>query len=186
MSDLTRAVPISLQRRLAIATVSIAICAMLFRAQLSVAVVGRGDGFLQRGQLARAMTYYKRALWIDRSSTLAADRFAFVGYQIRTQLVLQEAIAVSSRALLDSPNDVQLLFDRAMCHRLLHQDREALRDFSHVATVTHDPRMFRFAAWAAYRTGQKRLALLYWQLALARDPSSVIPLFARHPTESVR
>ena len=177
MSQLSSVAQISLLSRLAIAFISLVLCLALFHDQLSLALVARGDVFLRRGNLVRSQIYYGRVVLLDSHSVLAADRFAFVGYQIRTPRSLADAISVSSAALVIEPGNVELLYDRAMCFRLLHRDSDALADFQRAAGKSHDARMYRFAAWAAYRTGLRRKALSFWQLAQTLDPHSIVPTF---------
>lgn len=157
-------------RRLLLAAIAIAASTMLFRAQIASALVSRGDEFLYRGQLTSARFYYARALWVDQSSAVAADRFAFFGMEQRTPKALAESIQATSRFLqLDGAN-VNVLLDRALCYQVLHQYDKATADFMRAAQVSRDPRYFTFAGWAALRSGRRAKARALWVAALRSNP----------------
>jgi tetratricopeptide (TPR) repeat protein len=160
-----------LWRRFAIALLSLFLCANFFRGAVSVALVTRGDGFFQKGRLERARTYYARALFFDQTSTLAADRFAFAGFEMRTPQALASSLKVASQALAFSPDDVKLLEDRALLYQVQRQYRSARADFERAAALSGDSRWYHLAAWAAYRSGDPAAARRLWHAAVRSDPS---------------
>ncbi len=166
-----RVVTIPLWRRFAVAFVSLVLCALLFHGQIADALVSRGDSFLQGGRPARAERYYRRALWWDPRSTIAADRFAFVGFELRTRASLDAAIEIAGDALARTPADQPLLLDRALCLQAEGRYGEARADFARAALIRRDPQVLHFAGWAALRSGDARAARRYWQDALRIDPS---------------
>ncbi len=156
-------------RRLLLVAISVAVSAVLFRAQIASALISRGDEFLYRSQVTRARSYYARALWVDSGSAVAADRFAFFGMEQRTPKALAESIAVSSRFLQVDGQYVNVLLDRALCYQILHEYDKAAKDFTRAAKVSGDPRYFTFAGWAALRSGQRSRARALWIAALRRN-----------------
>lgn len=166
-----RVAAIPLWRRLALAVASLGLCALLFRGQIADSLVTRGDSFLQAGQAARAERYYRHAVWWDPGSAVAADRFAFVGFQLRTREALDAGITIAGNALVRSPNDWRLLLDRALCLQAERRFIEARVDFARAAEIRRDPQLLHFAGWAALRGGDARSARRYWRAALRIDPS---------------
>jgi tetratricopeptide (TPR) repeat protein len=166
-------IAIPLWRRFGIALLSLALCAYFFRGAVSVALVTRGDGFFQKGRLEHARMYYARALFFDRASTLAADRFAFAGIELRTPQAITSSLAVASEALARSPNDVKLLQDRGLLLQISRRYRLARIDFERAAVLSQDSRWYHLAAWAAYRSGDPRAARGLWRAAVRTDPSFV-------------
>jgi tetratricopeptide (TPR) repeat protein len=162
---------IPLWRRFAVALVSLLLCALLFHGQIADALVTRGDSFLQAGRPARAERYYRRALWWDSRSNVAADRFAFVGFELRTRAALDAAIEIAGDALARTPSEEPLLLDRALCLQAEGRYREARADFARAAVIRSDPQLLHLAGWAALRSGDARAARRYWQGALRIDPS---------------
>jgi tetratricopeptide (TPR) repeat protein len=162
---------IPLWRRLALAVASLGLCASLFRGQVADALVTRGDSFLQAGRAARAERYYGRAVWWDPGSAVAADRFAFVGFQLRTREALDAGITVAGNALIRSPDDWRLLLDRALCLQAERRFSEARADFARAAEIRSDPQLLHFAGWAALRGGDASAARRYWRAALRIDPA---------------
>jgi tetratricopeptide (TPR) repeat protein len=164
-----RAIP--LRRRFALASISLVLCALLFHGRIAEALVTRGDSFLEAGKAERAERYYRRALFWDPASTVAADRFAFTGFQLRTRGALDAAIAVAGAALSRSPSDRRLLLDRALCLQAQRRFNEARADFARAAEIGRDPQLLHFAGRAALRSGDRRAARRYWREALQIDPS---------------
>ena len=171
---------IPLRRRFALALVALVLSGLLFHAQIADALVTRGDSFMQSGRTARAERYYQRALWWDPGSTIAADRFAFASFQLRTPAALAAGIAVASGALARAPGDWQLLLDRALCLQSAGRLREARADFAHAAEIRRDPQLLHFAGWAAFRSGDASAARRYWRAALQIDPTFAPAVLALH------
>jgi len=161
--------PISLRRRIALALFTFAIAAALFRPQVAVALVTRGDTYLQRGEIAAARRYYDRALFFDPHTSLAAERQAFAGLETSDPRIVAHAIAVADRALRDDPANLDLHADRGLLRQRQGRYAEARLDFLAVAAARRDPRFFHFAAWAAYRAHDRAGARRLWTQALAAD-----------------
>lgn len=157
-------------RRFVLAVTSLLLAAPLFHAQLADALVTRGDEFLYRGNTSAAKDYYARALGVDGTSEAAADRFVFFSVQNRTERSLKAAITVASRYLSRVPSDAPLLEDRAMCYQYERRYDLARADFERAARLTHDPRYYTFAGWAAKRSGKRAAAVKLWLAALHVDP----------------
>jgi tetratricopeptide (TPR) repeat protein len=162
---------ISLARRFTIALVSVVLCAVLFRGQVATALVSRGDEFLLRGRVERALRYYDRAMTIDARSAVAADRIAFAGILLRTPAALAAAIRATSLGLAVHPMNADLLVDRALCSQLEQRHADAYRDFLRAAALKRDPRLYHFAAWNAFRAGDIASARRAWRDALDADGS---------------
>ncbi|MBV8489399.1 MAG: hypothetical protein JO199_02625, partial [Candidatus Eremiobacteraeota bacterium] len=90
---------IPLHRRVALAAGSLLIAAVLFRPQIADALVVRGDEALYRAQPRQALAYYGRALWFDRGSATAVDRFAFLAASLHDAQDLRSAVAFASSYL---------------------------------------------------------------------------------------
>ncbi len=157
-------------RRFAIAVLSIAISAVLFHTQLAGALIVRGDEMLVRNSYDGAINRYRRALWLDSSSSIAADRFMFVSLQRRTPQALSSAIGVASAYLAKRHDEPTLLFDRGLCQLLLRRYGAALLDFDRAAHLTRDPQEYAFAGWAAKRSGKLSQAVNLWNAALRLRP----------------
>lgn len=108
-------------RRLALATFALAISALAFRSPLAAAIVTRGDDAWQAGDLGAAVRSYRKALFIDPDSVVAADRLAFQLALHHDAPAAEEAIAVAGRALTRHPGDRGLLADRALAELQLHR-----------------------------------------------------------------
>jgi tetratricopeptide (TPR) repeat protein len=146
---------IPIHRRFIIVLICLGLSAFLFRGSVAVALISRGDGYLQKGRPETARVYYARALFFDGVSSLAADRYAFSGLEIRTPQALNSSIVVTSRALAQTPNDLRLLQDRALLYQAAHRYRQAYADFRRAAALTHDARWRHLATRAAYHAERK-------------------------------
>lgn len=162
--------PISLRRRLGLTALTFAIAAFLFRPQVGIALVTRGDTYLQRGEIERARRYYDRALFFDPRSTLAAERDAFAGLETTDPKVVAHAIVVATNALRYTPSDLDLHADRGLLLQRERRYAEARTDFEFVARARRDFRYYHFAAWAAYRSHDVLGARALWRQALALAP----------------
>ena len=157
-------------RRFAVALLGIAVSIILFHTQLAGALIVRGDEMLVRNSYDGASNRYRRALWLDSSSSIAADRFIFVSLQRRTPQALRSAVGVASAYLAKRHDDPTVLFDRGMCQLLLKRYRAALLDFDRAARLTRDPQEYAFAGWAAKRSGKLSQAVKLWNAALRLRP----------------
>jgi len=167
---------ISIARRIGIAATATFACGAIFHSQLSIALVTRGDTALASGGVSRATAYYERALRLDPSSKVAADRLAFCTFETHSEASLLRAAAVASAALREHPGDADLLVDRALSFQALHRFGEATADFERAATATHDRRYAIFAAWDARRAGDTRRARRLWKFASSLGvPASLSP-----------
>lgn len=158
-------------RRCALAVVACLLSALVFRAQIALALVTRGDDFLTRGDVSRARQYYLRAVWLDDDLTPAVDRFAFFGAEQRTSSSLRESASVATRYLIRHPDDGLVLADRALCFELLKEYGPAARDFGAAAAQMRSAKYFTFAGWARYRLGDRKGARTLWGSALHLDAS---------------
>ncbi len=164
-------IEIPLPRRFGLAFTAIALGAAIFHGRVAEALVTRGDSFLQTGQTVRAEKYYERAVWWDRTSPVAADRYAFTAFQLRTPQALAAGVRVADEALRRSPRDARLLADRALCLQAAGEFGAARADFARAAELERDPRLLHFAGRAALRAGDVAAARRYWHAALHIDPS---------------
>lgn len=162
--------PFARERRFAVALVALILGALLFRAQLAQSLVVRGDDFMYRGQSARALSRYSRALYFDPSLGLAADRFVFLAMQLRDKDSLKSAFEVANRYLARNPDDAGVLSDRAMCYLVERQYGRARADFERAAHLQRNARDYVFAGWAAVHSGDVNGARTLWHVALAVDP----------------
>jgi len=132
-SECWRVEPIPLWRRGALALVAIAISAFMFHGWIAMGLVTRGDDLLRAGGQDRALSFYTRAVWFDRSWEVPADRFAFAASLTGDRRTLEQAIALTSAHLARNPTSYNVRWDRALC--LLHLGRraEAFRDLTRLA-----------------------------------------------------
>lgn len=127
---------------------AIAVSALLFRAQISTALMLRGDDLLARGDAAGAQGKYEWALRFDSSNGAALDRVLFAALERRDagarQMVLQRADSYLRR----HPGDAAVLQDRALCELLLHERVRAAGDLERAARTARDAQLAAFAAIA--------------------------------------
>jgi len=158
-------------RRCTLATLALGLAAVLFHSQVAAAVVTRGDDVLRAGDVDGALRLYERALRLDPSAAVAADRLAFYLSMRHNRAGAHRAIAVVGTALVAGANDPALLADRAFAELQLHAWRAAEDDFARAGSATHDARYHHFAARMALRAADRAAARRYAQLALADDPA---------------
>jgi tetratricopeptide (TPR) repeat protein len=177
---------VQLHRRLFLALFSLSLCAILFRSQVSEALVTRGDEYFQKGRPTQARIYYARALLFDEGSTLAADRYAFSGFELRTPEAIADSIALATKTLARVPDDPTLLQDRGFLYNIERRYPQARADFTRAAEITRDPRWYHLAAWAAFRSGDSAAARRLWNDALRSNPSFQPSRLALAKTRSAR
>lgn len=163
----------SLTRRTVLVLIAVAISAVLLRAQISSALLTRGDTFAFYGAQSDARDAYARALLLDRDNAVAADRLVFALAFSKRRTNVERAVTIASRFLSSHPNDVKLLMDRALSLQHLGRLTQARADFVRAGLLARDPRALFFGALDASRTrdiaGMQRLL----RMAVAFDPGFV-------------
>lgn len=165
MTSLSRA------RRCGLAGAALTIAFVLLHGQLAAAVVTRGDDALRAGDSATALRLYARAMQLDATSPVAADRLAFYLALSHQRAGARQAVAVATRVLAAGTNEPALYADRAFAELQLHAWRNAERDFARAGGLAHDARYEHFAARMALHAADRAAARRYARLALADDPS---------------
>ena len=142
-------------RRFALAAFALFLASLVFRPQMSQALVVRGDEYVYRGRWAQALERYRRALLIAPSSEIAVDRYVFVSMQLQSHDSLTRAVRLANGYLSRHPHDVTVLADRALC--FLHERRYALAaaDFDRAAAASHSARYALFARLSARAAGKR-------------------------------
>jgi tetratricopeptide (TPR) repeat protein len=161
--------PFRRERRFAVAIVACIIAAFIFRSAIADGLVIRGDDLAYQGRSSDALSHYARALWMDPSSEVAADRYTFTLIERHTSNALYSAITAANAFLSRNPNDAAILEDRAICYLMLHRYRQAEKNFGRSARISADPRVYVFAASAALHAGRLGDAKVFWHRALALD-----------------
>lgn len=170
-------------RRCAMVAFALAVSAFCLRAQVAQALVVRGDEFIYRNEPGQALKRYARAIAIDPASQTAADRYIFISMMLHRRSDATAGITAANRFLRHAPRNAEILFDRAMCLLAVHRYRQAERDFSASAFVSHDARSYVFAGWAALRAGERERARSLWRSALVVQPGfrpAAIALYEQH------
>ena len=158
-------------RRVALAVFSVALAAALCHGAVASALVTRGDDLMRSGDAGGAVRSYSRAMQLDASSAVAADRLAFFFLIRRAHGDALTAFAIAGQALRRTPRDPALLADRAFAAQRLARWRDAEHGFATVADVTHDPRYLHLAARMAQHAGDVRAARAHLRAALGLDPA---------------
>lgn len=157
------------RRRWVLATVSLAIAAVLMRPQLSSMLVSRGDALAFAGNV-RAESFYLRALALDPRNDVAADRIMFHAILTHDPRQLDMAVTLADRLLAGDSRGPAIAMDRALCLQLLHRYKAAMMAFAAVGTEDGDARAFVFAADDAAKFGAKERARRYAAMAHRIDP----------------
>jgi len=171
-------------RRYTLAGTSLILAALVFRGQLSDALITRGDDQLRFGDRNVAVRYYERALRIAPDNATAADRLAFTMAMQHDRRSLESALRVSTAALAVNPSNANLLADRGFAEIRLGRSHAAALDFASAGTIGHDTRYASFAARLARKTGDRALALRETREALHDDPAFAPALLERGKAES--
>lgn len=118
---------------------------MLFRPQISTAVMLRGDDLLARGDAAGALVKYRRALSFDPANGAALDRVLFAALQHRGAGTLYGVLKRADAYLSQHPADTAVLQDRALCELMLGKRVLAAGDLERAARISHDAQTSAFA-----------------------------------------
>jgi tetratricopeptide (TPR) repeat protein len=157
------------RRRIALALISLLCAALLFRGNVALALVARGDDLLGSGDLDGAARSYGRAIFFDRGAIVAADRLAFALWLRRRPGDARRGFDVASHALEYAPHNVVLLADRGFAAQRLGRWRDAESSFAAAAAIGHDPRYAHLAAHMARRAGDRAAERRHLRAALAID-----------------
>ncbi len=158
-------------RRAVLIAAALSASAVVLHAQLSSALVTRGDALAYWGSTPRARLMYERALWFDRDNGTAADRLVFAAMMSHEATLLREGVDVATDYLSRHPNDSALRMDRALCEQRLGRLAAAARDFEGAARARRDPSAMMFAALDERRLSRIGRSRLLLKAALAFDPS---------------
>jgi tetratricopeptide (TPR) repeat protein len=146
---------IPLVRRVACSAFALGACALVFHAPLADAIVTRGDDAWRNGMPGEAIRFYRRALVVNPSSSLAADRLAFQLAIRHDRVDARAARDIADRVLAFRPADPALLADRAFAELELRRFDDARRDFRQAGKAAHDARFERLARHLALRATQR-------------------------------
>lgn len=160
---------LSRSRRVGATGIALFLAFMLFRGQLAAAVVTRGDDVLRSGDVDGAMRLYARALQLDKSSGVAADRLAFRLALSHRASDARNAVEVVGAALEARPATPALLADRAFAELRLNALPAAERDFARAGDLGRDARYEHFASRIALRRGDRAAARAFARRALGWD-----------------
>jgi len=155
--------------RLRVAALTAVLAVGLFHRTMALALVGRGDEFLTRGEIARARSHYARAMFFDPSLAAAVDRYVFYATEEGSRDALHRATWAASDYLRSHGGDAKILEDRALCYEALKDYRRASLDFTVAARMQRSARSYTFAGWAHFRAGHIARARRLWRDALQID-----------------
>lgn len=156
-------------RRIGVIVLALAIATILLRAQVSSALVARGDALALFNRPRDARAIYARALMFDPGNSSAADRLAFAAAMGNDVPLLTSCIAIAGAVISRDPENGPLLMDRALCYQRLRRYALAIDDFRRVGRLLHDPRALMFAALDEGRLDNRRTSRQLLLEALAYD-----------------
>ena len=157
------------KRKALVVAVALTVAAIALRPQISSALVVRGDELAYRGDVARALVMYGRAIAFDRNNESAVDRYTFEGALSHKPALERRAIGISSAYLRQDPQDATVLADRALCYAILRDYVRAERDFARAGELARDTRSLTFAGFAALRANRREAARTHFLSALHID-----------------
>ena len=162
--------PFSRMRRFAISATALFLAALLFRTQISEALVVRGDEYLSHSQTSQALERYRRALVFQPNMESAADRYVFASMEVHTQRSVRDALSAATQFLRRHPGDSKVLADRGLCYLTERRYGLASTDFKNAARLSQDPQTYVFAGWSALRSGSRSGAIALWKEAERLQP----------------
>lgn len=152
-------------RRLGVCGFALAVSAVLFHASVAALFVTRGDEYVLRGMTDAALAHYRRALFADAGSIVAADRYASVALAAGRIDLAAEVERVLSGALAAHRRSAVLWEDRGVWAVHLRRYERALWAFKAAAAAGGGGQDLIFAGWAARRSGHPREAAELWERA---------------------
>jgi Tfp pilus assembly protein PilF len=180
-----RAIP--LVRRLALAFGTLALCGVLFHGQVADALVTRGDGVFQAGDVKAAVRFYRRALWFDAGSEVATERLTGIALLTNQTAFVASVVDAAARELALHPGDLRVRQNRAvLLLRKLHREDEAYAEFRIVARDSTNPAIVEFVARFAQRRGDLATARAAYERTLVLDPQRASARFALARLAAVR
>lgn len=142
-------------RRFVVAACAIVLALLAMHGWVAMGLVSRGDDVLRAGEQDRALTFYRRAAWLDPNWSVPSDRYAFAAALSGDRRQLETGVALATTHLQRDPGSYDVRWDRAMC--LLHLGR-ADRAFADLAVLARerraDWRMNDMARRVALRLGK--------------------------------
>lgn len=144
---------LSRSRRALLAIVGIALAALAARPEVANGLVARGDDVAEAGNAGRAQIYYRRALAIDPSSSVALDRTA-VSAMMQGNPAGEEDAVRRLRGALAHRSDEALLFDLALLQLKLHRYSASSDAFRHLRGAEPSALFAAAARIVARRSGE--------------------------------
>jgi tetratricopeptide (TPR) repeat protein len=157
-------------RRCSIALFALAISTILLRNQIALALVYRGDDAMSRADVGGAAGYYRRALFLDPASSIAADRVSFASFLADDPSAMRAALSHLDEVIVSDPTDLDLRRDRALLEMRLKKFGAALEDFAVIGGRERDARALAFAGILGSRSRECGAAHRLFVRALELDP----------------
>lgn len=162
---------VGIARRCVLAGIALVVAAALLRGQIALALIYRGDDAMSRGSAIGAEVYYNRALWLDPSSTVAADRLSFAAFMEDDLQRMRMAVERLDRAIAGDASQTVLRKDRALLELRLKQPRAAAKDLAFVGMRDSDAWSLLFAGILRARQGECRSSRALLERALRLEPT---------------